>query len=52
VVEDSERELRVAVAAGIDCIVVKNDFVRGQDLSTATHRIESLSMLPDLLREM
>jgi HAD superfamily hydrolase (TIGR01509 family) len=52
VVEDSERGLRAAVAAGIDCIVVKNDFVRGQDLSTATHRIETLSMLQDLLREM
>lgn len=52
VVEDSERGLKAAVAAGIDCVIVKNDFVRGQDLSTATHRIESLSMLPDLLREM
>ena len=52
VVEDSERGLKAAVAAGIDCVVVENDFVRGQDLSAATHRIESLSMLADLLREM
>ena len=52
VVEDSERGLRAAVAAGIDCVIVENDFVKGQDFSTATHRIESLSMLPDLLREM
>lgn len=52
VVEDSERGLRAAVAAGIDCVVVDNDFVRGQDFSAATHRIETLAMLPALLREM
>lgn len=49
VIEDSERGLRSAVAASIDCIVVKNDFVRGQDLSAATYCIDSLSDLPELL---
>ena len=52
VVEDSERGLRAAVAAGIDCVVVENAFVKGQDFSAATHRIESLAMLPALLRAM
>ena len=52
VVEDSERGLRAAVAAGIDCVVVKNQFVKGQDLSAATHHIDSLALLPGLLAEM
>ena len=50
VVEDSERGLQAAVAAGIDCVVVANEFVAEQDLSSATHRIESIRELPALLR--
>ena len=49
VVEDSERGLRSAVAAGIDCVVVESEFVQGQDFSAATHRIETLAELPELL---
>lgn len=45
VVEDSARGLRSAVAAGIDCAVVHNDFTAAQDVSLATHRIESLAEL-------
>lgn len=45
VVEDSERGLRSAVAAGIDCAVVHNDFTAAQDFSSATHCIESLAEL-------
>jgi HAD superfamily hydrolase (TIGR01509 family) len=52
VVEDSERGLRAAVAAGIDCVVVRNDFVKEQNLSAATRHIESLSMLPRVLQEL
>lgn len=52
VVEDSQRGLRAAVAAGIDCVVVKNEFVQGQDLSAATHQVDSLAMLPELLKQM
>lgn len=52
VVEDSERGLRSAVAAGIDCVVVASEFVRGQNFSTATHQIETLAELPDLLAEL
>ncbi len=50
VVEDSERGLRSAVAAGIECAVVHNEFTRTHDFSRATHRIASLSELPALLR--
>lgn len=42
VVEDSSRGLTSAVAAGIDCAVVYNDFTKGQDFSAASHRIGTL----------
>ena len=44
-VEDSERGLRAAVAAGIDCAVVHNAFTAGQDFSLASYRIEALGEL-------
>lgn len=50
VVEDSSRGLSSAVAAGIDCVVVHNEFTRTQDFSTASHRIDSLAELMDLIR--
>lgn len=49
VVEDSERGLKSAVAAGIDCVIVHNEFTKTHDFSTATHKIKSLSELPVLL---
>lgn len=49
VVEDSERGLRSAVNAGIDCVVVRNHFTRSHDFSDARHRIDSLRELLDLL---
>jgi HAD superfamily hydrolase (TIGR01509 family) len=49
VVEDSARGLQSAVAAGIDCVVVHNDFTRGQDFSQASHRINTLTELTDLI---
>jgi len=52
VVEDSERGLRSALAAGIDCVVVANAFVAGQDLSQATFQIETLEDLPGLLASL
>lgn len=52
VIEDSERGLRSAVAAGIECVVVANEFVTGQDFSAAAYFIDSLVELPDLLREL
>lgn len=49
VVEDSSRGLQSAVAAGIDCAVVHNDFTEGHDFSQATHRIATLAELKDLI---
>ncbi len=49
VVEDSERGLRSAVAAGIDSVIVKNDFTASHDFSTAMHYIDTLHELQNLL---
>jgi HAD superfamily hydrolase (TIGR01509 family) len=51
VVEDSSRGLSSAVAAGIDCVIVHNDFTQGQDFSRASYRIDALSELKDLILE-
>ena len=49
VVEDSSRGLKSAVAAGIDCVIVYNDFTKAQDFSQARHRIDSLIELKDII---
>lgn len=49
VVEDSERGLRSAVAAGIECAIVYNPFTTSHDFSRATHRIERLEELLKLV---
>jgi HAD superfamily hydrolase (TIGR01509 family) len=49
VVEDSSRGLQSAVAAGIDCAVVYNEFTKTQDFSQATYRISSVTDLKGLL---
>jgi HAD superfamily hydrolase (TIGR01509 family) len=49
VVEDSTRGLSSAVAAGIDCAIVDNEFTREHDFTGASHRIESLIELKDII---
>jgi HAD superfamily hydrolase (TIGR01509 family) len=49
VVEDSSRGLTSAVAAGIDCVIVYNDFTKAQDFSQARHRIKTLIELKDII---
>ena len=49
VVEDSQRGLRSAVNAGIECVVVHNHFTVTHDFSDATHRIKTLHELEALL---
>ena len=44
-VEDSQRGLQAAIAAGLDCAVVHNEFTSTQDLSSATYRIDHLADL-------
>jgi HAD superfamily hydrolase (TIGR01509 family) len=52
VVEDSSRGLSSAVAAGIDCVIVHNDFTQAQDFSQASHRIGNLIELKDIILDV
>jgi HAD superfamily hydrolase (TIGR01509 family) len=49
VVEDSPRGLNSALAAGIDCAIVYNDFTKAHDFSQASYRIETLIELKDII---
>ncbi len=49
VIEDSERGLRSAVAAGIACVVIENAFTQSQDFSCATCVVQSIRDLPEML---
>jgi len=49
VVEDSERGLRAALAAGIDCAIVHNAFTANQDFTGARYRLNSIEELPAAL---
>lgn len=52
VVEDSARGLKSAVAAGVDCIVVHNDFTASHDLSAATMKIGDIRELPMIMEQL
>ena len=52
VVEDSSRGLNSAVAAGIDCAIVHNDFTQAQDFSSARYRIGTLMELKDIVLDV
>src|SRR5882672_11186273 len=45
-IEDSARGLRSAIAAGIDCVVVRNEFTSSQDFSGAWRMLQSIRELP------
>ncbi|WP_246059350.1 HAD family hydrolase [Paenibacillus lautus] len=49
VVEDSNRGLNSAVEAGIDCVIVHNDFTKTHDFSQASYRIKTLIELKDII---
>jgi HAD superfamily hydrolase (TIGR01509 family) len=49
IVEDSARGLRSAVAAGVDCAVVHNEFTKDQDFSGAACRIQTLAELKEII---
>jgi HAD superfamily hydrolase (TIGR01509 family) len=50
VVEDSQRGLTSAYHAGIECVVVHNEFTKTHDFSKATYKIAKLSDLIELLK--
>lgn len=49
VVEDSNRGLNSAVAAGIECAIVHNEFTKTHDFSQASYRIKTLIELKDII---
>ncbi len=49
VIEDSARGLKSAIAAGIDCIVVANEFTAAHDLSKATAKVGTFRELPSAI---
>lgn len=49
VVEDSQRGLISAHEAGIDCVIVHNEFTKTQDFSLAKHKIKSIKEILDIL---
>ena len=51
VVEDSGRGLRSALAAGLDCAIVHNEFTKSHDFSQAHYRIRTLAELKGILLE-
>ena len=50
VIEDSARGLKSAIAAGIDCIVVANEFTAAHDLSKATTKVATFRELPSAIQ--
>ncbi len=52
VVEDSSRGLSSAVAAGIDCTIVYNEFTKSHDFSQARYRIDTLSELKGIVLDV
>jgi len=52
VIEDSQRGLTSAVNAGIECVVVENEFTLTHDFSSANYKIKKLQELPKLLQSL
>ena len=48
VIEDSERGLRSAVAANIDCIIIENQFTKSHNFSQATKILQKFTDLPNI----
>lgn len=50
VIEDSERGLKSALAAGIDCIIVRNEFTKTHDFTGASLIVDHITDLPRVLQ--
>ena len=48
-VEDSARGLKSAVAAGLDCLIIRHPFTAAQDFSGAKRMVDSIRDLPGVL---
>jgi HAD superfamily hydrolase (TIGR01509 family) len=51
-IEDSSRGLSAALAAGIQCIIVRNQFTASQDFTGAECVLDSIRELPQTLRHL
>ena len=49
VIEDSQRGLQSAIAAGIDCAIVYNKFTSKHNFTGASHLLDSLGDLPGII---
>lgn len=52
IIEDSQRGLSSAVNAGIECIIIDNEFTRTHDFSQASYKIQTIKELPALLKTL
>jgi HAD superfamily hydrolase (TIGR01509 family) len=51
-IEDSSRGLSAAIAAGLKCIIIRNEFTAAQDFSGAKCVLRSVRELPQTLRHL
>jgi HAD superfamily hydrolase (TIGR01509 family) len=49
IIEDSSRGLQSARAAGIDCVILKTPLAEHQDLTAASHTVDSINALSEYL---
>ncbi len=52
VIEDSDRGLRAALAAGLRCIVIPQDLTRGLDFTGALRHLTDIRQVPSLIHEI
>jgi len=52
IIEDSQRGLTSAVNAGIECVVVANEFTKTHDFTKATYKIDKIKDLTTLLYQL
>ncbi|MHC4873623.1 MAG: HAD family hydrolase [Planctomycetota bacterium] len=52
VIEDSSRGLKATQAAGIECVIVKNEFTESQDFSGAKAVLERFEDIPEYLNDI
>lgn len=52
IIEDSQRGLSSAVNAGIECVIVANEFTLSHDFSKADYKISSIKSLKSLLDKL
>ncbi len=51
VIEDSARGLKAAIAAGIECIIIKNNFTKTHDFTGADYIVNSIEEVITLLKK-